>query len=55
MTFAKSFFVRHAIKSICVKEDDQVIDIFSLGYGTKEALEHQRKVISVVVAVSINK
>ena len=36
---AKAFFVRRAIKCICVKEDDQVIEIFSLGYGTREALQ----------------
>ncbi|MCO5566848.1 hypothetical protein L7F22_020530 [Adiantum nelumboides] len=47
LTTAKSFFVRRAIKCICLKEDDKVVDIFSLGYGTKEALLQQRKVISV--------
>lgn len=47
MIMAKSSFVRRAIKCICVKEDDQVIDIFSLGYGTREALQQQRKVLSV--------
>ncbi|MCO5601223.1 hypothetical protein L7F22_055342 [Adiantum nelumboides] len=47
LTIAKSFFVRCAIKCICLKEDDKVVDIFSLGYGTKEALLQQRKVISV--------
>ncbi|MCO5567930.1 hypothetical protein L7F22_021626, partial [Adiantum nelumboides] len=47
LTTAKSFFVWHAIKCICLKEDDKVVDIFSLGYGTKEALLQQRKVISV--------
>ncbi|MCO5572911.1 hypothetical protein L7F22_026672, partial [Adiantum nelumboides] len=47
LTTAKAFFVRHAIKCICLKEDDKVVDIFSLGYGTKEALLQQRKVISV--------
>ena len=39
MTMAKSFFVHRAIKSICVKEDDQVVDLFSMGYGTTEALQ----------------
>ncbi|MCO5569944.1 hypothetical protein L7F22_023658 [Adiantum nelumboides] len=47
LTTAKSFFVRRAIKCICLKENDKVMDIFSLGYGTKEALLQQRKVISV--------
>ncbi|MCO5587469.1 hypothetical protein L7F22_041418 [Adiantum nelumboides] len=47
LTTAKSFFVRRAIKCICLKEDNKVVDIFSLGYGTKEALLQQRKVISV--------
>ena len=39
MTMAKPFFVSRAIKSICVKEDDHVADIFSVGYGTIEALQ----------------
>ncbi|MCO5572317.1 hypothetical protein L7F22_026070 [Adiantum nelumboides] len=47
LTNAKSFFVRHAIKCICLKEDDKVVDIFSLGYKTKEALLQQQKVISI--------
>ena len=47
VAMAKAHFVHHSIKCVCVKEDDQVIDIFSLGYGTKEALLLQRKVISV--------
>ncbi|MCO5584734.1 hypothetical protein L7F22_038666 [Adiantum nelumboides] len=47
LTTAKSFFFRRAIKCICLKEDDKVVDIFSLGYGTKEALLQQQKVISV--------
>ncbi|MCO5614410.1 hypothetical protein L7F22_068691 [Adiantum nelumboides] len=47
LTTAKSFFVRRAIKCICLKDDDKVVDIFSLGYGTKEALLQQRTVISV--------
>ncbi|MCO5550217.1 hypothetical protein L7F22_003699 [Adiantum nelumboides] len=47
LTIAKSFFVRRAIKCICLKEDDKVVDIFSLGYGTKEVLLQQRKVILV--------
>ncbi|MCO5596940.1 hypothetical protein L7F22_051011 [Adiantum nelumboides] len=47
LTTAKSFFGRRAIKCICLKEDDKVVDIFSLGYGTKETLLQQRKVISV--------
>ncbi|MCO5581795.1 hypothetical protein L7F22_035684 [Adiantum nelumboides] len=38
---------KHAIKCICLKEDDKVVDIFSLGYGTKEALLQQQKVISI--------
>ncbi|MCO5610290.1 hypothetical protein L7F22_064526 [Adiantum nelumboides] len=47
LTTAKIFFVRCTIKCICLKEDDKVVDIFSLGYGTKEALLQQQKVISV--------
>ena len=47
LVMAKAFLVRRAIKCICFKEDDQVIDIFSLGYGTREALQQQRKVISL--------
>lgn len=47
MVMAKAFFVRRAIKCVCVKEDDQVIDVFSLGYGTREALQQQRRVISL--------
>ena len=41
MTMAKAFFVRRAIKSVCFKEDNQVIDIFSMGYETIEALQSQ--------------
>ena len=47
VTMAKSFFVRRAVKCLCIKEDDQVLDVFSLGYGTREALQQQRKVISI--------
>ncbi|MCO5591555.1 hypothetical protein L7F22_045542 [Adiantum nelumboides] len=47
LTTTKSFFVRCTIKCICLKEVYKVVDIFSLGYGTKEALLQQRKVISV--------
>ncbi|MCO5603473.1 hypothetical protein L7F22_057623 [Adiantum nelumboides] len=47
LTTAKSFFVWRTIKCICLKEDDKVVDIFSLGYGTKEALLQQQKVISI--------
>ncbi|MCO5551401.1 hypothetical protein L7F22_004904, partial [Adiantum nelumboides] len=43
LTPTKAFFVCHAIKCICLKEDDKVVDIFSLGYGTKEALLQQTK------------
>ncbi|MCO5561652.1 hypothetical protein L7F22_015273 [Adiantum nelumboides] len=48
LTTAKSFFVRRTIKCICLKEDDKVVDIFSLGYGTKEALLKHRKVVGLV-------
>ena len=48
MTMAKKKFVHRAIKSVCVKEDDQVVDIFSMGYGTTEALQQQQKAISLV-------
>ena len=41
MTMAKAFFVCCAIKSVCVKEDNQVVDIFSMGYGNTEALQQQ--------------
>lgn len=47
MAMSKSFFVHQAIKCICFKEDDQAIDIFSLGYGTKETLQQQTKVLSL--------
>ena len=47
VTMAKSFFVRRAVKCLCIKENDQVLDVFSLGYGTREALQQQRKVISI--------
>ena len=47
ITMAKAFFVQRAIKSIYVKEDDQVLDIFSMGYGTTEALQQKRKVLSL--------
>ncbi|MCO5587894.1 hypothetical protein L7F22_041846, partial [Adiantum nelumboides] len=45
LTIAKVFFVCNSIKSICFKEGDKVVEMFSL--GTKEALLQQQKVISV--------
>ena len=48
MTMAKAFFVCRAIKSVCVKEGNQGVDIFSMGYGTTEALQQQRKDVSLV-------
>ena len=48
VTMAKALLVRRAIKCLCLKEDDHVVDIFSLGYGSKEALQEQRKVIFIV-------
>lgn len=44
---AKTYIARRAIQSVCVKENDHVVDMFSLGYATKEALQQQRKVITV--------
>ena len=35
---AKTYIVRCAIERVCVKEDDHVVDMFSFGYATKEAL-----------------
>ncbi|MCO5610673.1 hypothetical protein L7F22_064914, partial [Adiantum nelumboides] len=51
LTIAKTLFVHRAIKCICLKEDDKVVDIFSLGYRTKEALLQQRKVISIACTI----
>ncbi|MCO5598289.1 hypothetical protein L7F22_052381 [Adiantum nelumboides] len=43
----KAFLVCRATNCNCLKEDDKVVDIFSLCNGTKDALLQQRKVISV--------
>ena len=47
VTMAKSFFVRRAMKCLCIKEYGQVLDVFSLGYGIRETLQQQQKVISI--------
>lgn len=48
MELAKAYMVQRVINDVCIKEDDHVVDILTLGFGAKEALLLQRKVISVV-------
>ena len=55
VTMEKSCFVHHTIKSIYVKEDDQVVDVFLMGYGTMEALQQQQKVLSLNVPMRNDK
>ena len=43
VTMAKAFLVSRAMKCLCVKEDDQVLDVFSLGYGTKGGTSTTKK------------
>lgn len=40
---AKAYLVQRVINDVCIKEDDHVVDILTLGFGAKEALLLQRE------------
>ena len=48
MELAKALMVRCIISDACIKEDDHVVDVLTLGYAAKESLLLPQKVISVV-------